>query len=81
MSCTVNNFAFLLLAVDCGHPPAQNDNGDVVFTGTTFTNTATYTCDSGYVQTGGNLVVFTCQANGDWSGSTAPDCTRKKLFH
>ena len=61
----------VLTAVDCGnltHPA----NGSVNHTaGTTFGQTATYSCNTGY-----NLVgdrARTCQATGNWSGS-APTC-------
>ncbi|XP_064386497.1 sushi, von Willebrand factor type A, EGF and pentraxin domain-containing protein 1-like [Halichondria panicea] len=56
--------------VDCG--PLTVPNGQVsTSSGTTFMNTATYTCDHGY-----NLIGVsdrTCQANGAWS-LTAPTC-------
>ena len=60
-----------LTAVDCGNltDPA---NGIVNHTaGTTFGQTATYSCDTDY-----NLVgdrARTCQATGNWSGN-APTC-------
>ena len=40
-------------------------------TGTTFGQTATYRCDTGYNLVGNNT--RTCQADGMWSGS-APTC-------
>ena len=61
----------LLLVVDCGTLNAIT-NGQVNHpNGTTFGQTATYSCDTGY-----NLVediTRTCQANGVWSG-IAPSC-------
>ncbi len=42
--------------------------------GTTFMNTATYTCDDGYTLNG--VSTRTCQANGTWS-LTAPTCDRE----
>ena len=64
--------AFLFLTVvDCGtlNDPA---NGHVSHTaGTTFGQTATYTCNTGYRLVGDSNQ--TCQATGRWSGS-APTC-------
>ena len=61
----------LLTAVDCG-TLSNPTNGQVSRTaGTTFGQTANYTCDPGY-----NLVgdrTRTCQATGVWSES-APTC-------
>ena len=47
------------------------DNGDVVVSGLSTGDTATYTCSSGYQLEG--EPTRTCQANGLWS-STAPIC-------
>ena len=64
-------------AVDCGNltNPA---NGHVnQTTGTTFGQTAIYSCNTGY-----NLVgesTHTCQATGEWSGSE-PTCERALLM-
>ncbi|XP_064386420.1 receptor-type tyrosine-protein phosphatase kappa-like [Halichondria panicea] len=56
--------------VDCG--PLTVPNGQVNTTsGTTFMNTATYTCDDGYNLN--RVSDRTCQANGTWS-LTAPTC-------
>ena len=58
-------------AVDCGN---LNDpaNGQVNHTaGTTFRQTATYSCSTGYNLVGDSI--RTCQAEGEWSGS-APTC-------
>ena len=61
----------ILTVVDCGnltHPA----NGQVNHTaGTTFGQTATYNCNTGYNLVG--LSTLTCQATGNWSGS-APTC-------
>ena len=61
----------ILIVVDCGSltDPA---NGQVDLTsGTTFGQTATYTCNTGYNLVGDST--RTCQATGQWSGS-APTC-------
>ena len=58
-----------LTAVDCGnltHPA----NGQVIHTaGTTFGQTATYSCNTGYNLVGDSI--HTCQAGGSWSGSAS----------
>ena len=63
--------SYLLTAVDCGaltHPT----NGQVSHTaGTTFGQTATYSCDVGYNLVGDSIRI--CHATGVWSGST-PTC-------
>ena len=64
-------YVFLLsTAVACGvlTNPA---NGQVGQTGTTFGQTATYKCNTGYNMVGSST--RTCQAMGVWSGS-APTC-------
>ena len=61
----------ILIVVDCGSltDPAY---GQVDLTsGTTFGETATYTCNTGYNLVGDST--RTCQATGEWSGS-APAC-------
>ena len=70
-------YSFFSTAVDCGNltDPA---NGQVSHTaGTTFGQTATYSCNTGYNLMGDNN--RTCQATGNWSGS-APTCQRTFLF-
>ncbi len=71
--CTLYLLCSYSTAVDCG--PLIVPNGQVsTSSGTTFMNTATYTCDNGY-----NLIGVsdrTCQANGAWS-LTAPTCDRE----
>ena len=62
---------FILAVVDCGNltTPA---NGSVTHTvRTTFNQTATYSCNTGYNLVGDST--RTCQADGEWSGS-APTC-------
>ena len=72
--CNNLHDVFLILtAVDCGNlsDPA---NGQVDHTaGTTFAQTATYSCETGYNLVGDGTRVRTCQATGDWSGSE-PNC-------
>ena len=72
----VHNVFLLSLAVDCS---ALSDpaNGQVSTTGTTFGQTATYSCDTGYNLVGDST--RTCQATGEWSGS-APTCQRMLLL-
>ena len=61
----------ILTAVDCGSLTVP-DNGTVSHTGgTTFGQTATYSCDTGYNLVGDSN--RTCQAVGSWSGSP-PTC-------
>ncbi|XP_064387707.1 CUB and sushi domain-containing protein 1-like isoform X3 [Halichondria panicea] len=57
------------IAVPCGNPPTI-PNGSSTFTGTTFEETATYSCENGYQSSGSSTV--TCQASGSWG--TAPTC-------
>ena len=53
-------------------------NGQVSHTaGTTFGQTATYSCNTGYNLVGDST--RTCQATGEWSGS-APTCQGMLLF-
>ena len=62
---------FLILAVvDCGNL-TDPLNGQVNTSGTTFRQTATYSCNTGYNLVGDST--RTCQATGEWSGS-APSC-------
>ena len=59
------------IAVNCGSLP-DPANGSVNHTaGTTFGQTATYSCNTGYNLVGDST--RTCQATGNWSGS-APTC-------
>ena len=60
-------------AVECDtlEDPA---NGRVVLSGTTVGSTADYSCDEGYVLTGGAQRV--CQKSRTWSG-VAPTCERR----
>ena len=69
---------FLLsTAVDCGNLP-NPANGQVSNTaGTTFGQTAIYSCNAGYNLVGDST--RTCQADGMWSGS-APTCQSMLLL-
>ena len=53
-------------------------NGQVSTNGTTFGQTATYSCNTGYNLVGDNT--RTCQAIGYWSGSE-PTCERMLLLN
>ena len=55
--------------VDCGAPPTLT-NGSRTFTWTTFSSTASYSCNSGYTRTG--PATLTCGATGIWG--TPPTC-------
>ena len=59
-------------AVPCGNPPTVTNSGRTS-TGTTFGETTTYTCNTGYQRSGSATI--TCLASGSWS--TAPVCTGK----
>ncbi len=61
-------------AVDCNGVPAFSNGTVNTSSGTTFMNTATYTCDDGYTLNGTST--RTCQASGTWS-LTAPTCDRE----
>ncbi len=63
-------------AVECP-TPAYLNNGLVTYSGTTFTNEATYSCDYGYTLQGSTT--RTCNANGGWQPSE-PFCQSKCLF-
>ena len=70
-------YIVLSTAVDCG-PLCNLTNGQVSHTaGTTFGQTATYSCNTGYNLVGDNT--RTCQADGEWSGS-APTCQGMFLY-
>ena len=67
----------LLTAVDCGNltDPA---NGQVIHPGgTTFGQTATYSCNTGFNLVGNSTRM--CQADGMWTAST-PTCERMLLL-
>ena len=59
----------LFVAVDCGTLTSPV-NGQVTHTaGTTFGQTATYSCNTGYNLVGDSS--RTCQATGEWSGNAS----------
>ena len=63
-----------LTVVDC-RTLTNPTNGQVSYTaGTTFGQTATYSCNTGYGLVGDSIRM--CQATGMWSGS-APTCQRE----
>ena len=81
---SVTDVFLLLTVVECRSLNAIT-NGQVNHSaGTTFGQTATYSCDTGYTLEGNST--RTCQANGMWSGSeptcqgvlmlSTPECTK-----
>ncbi len=58
------------LVISCGSLSISNGAVDTS-SGTTFGNTATYSCDGGHILVGPNT--RTCEANGNWSLG-APTC-------
>ena len=69
-------FILILIVVDCGNL-TDSANGSVSQnSGTTFGQTATYSCNTGYNLVGNSTC--TCQDAGNWSGST-PTCQRMLL--
>ena len=64
-------YFLILTVVDCGNL-TDPVNGSVIHTaGSTFGQTATYSCNTGYSLVGDST--RTCQAEGNWSES-APTC-------
>ena len=52
-------------------------NGNLVLSGNTFGETASYTCDTGFILEG--YSTLTCGGDGQWSG-ILPVCNRKYLI-
>ena len=52
-------------------------NGSLVLSGNTFGETASYTCNTGFILEGDSTL--TCGGDGQWSGSP-PVCNRKKVI-
>ena len=70
--------AHMLIVVNCG-ALTNPTNGQVSHTGgTTYGQTATYSCNTGYNLVGNST--RTCQATGMWSGSV-PTCQGGLLVH
>ena len=75
--CTYIDSINVSTGVDCGTLP-NPANGQVSHTtGTTFGQTATYNCNTGYNLVGDST--RTCQDTGQWGGS-APNCQRKLVL-
>ena len=75
------NLHLILTVVDCRSLNAPANGGVTYTSGTTFGNTTTYSCNTGYNLVGNS--VRTCQATRNWSGS-APACQGmlvKDYFH
>ena len=73
-------FSLILTVVDCG-ALTNPANGKVIHTqsgGTTYGQTATYSCNTGYNLVGNST--RNCQATGLWSGS-APICQGGLFVH
>lgn len=70
MSC------FLCIVVNCGSPPIISNGSLGILTGTTFLETASYTCAFGYALKSRRPFV-TCLASGSWS--TLPTCSCEYL--
>ncbi len=64
-------------AVNCGALTDPMNGAVDTPSGTTFMNTATYTCDPGYTVMGTTSRI--CQDNAMWS-SSAPTCESKLVF-
>ncbi len=62
--------------IDCGAPPTISD-GTRTLTGTTFGETATYSCNSGLIISGSAII--TCLASGSWEPEPACTMNRKLL--
>ena len=62
------------VAVDCGGLPDPTNGQVDTPSGTTFNNTAIYSCDPGYNLNGS--MIRTCGVDGSWTPN-APTCDRK----
>ena len=57
----------MITEVDCGSPPRVT-NAAVAVNGTTFENTANYTCEVGFrFPSGASVVVTSCKDSGNWT--------------
>ena len=70
---TVKIFIFLFSVVDCGSLPSILNGIPGTPFNTTFRETVTYNCSSGYILLGSATV--SCLASGNWS--SRPTCTGK----
>ena len=75
IALTLIVYLFIIIVIDCGLPP-KPDYGSVSYKSTKCGSKAYYSCDYGYLLTGGSSV-RKCQPNGYWSGKT-PKCLRRK---
>ena len=58
---------FWFIEIDCG-PPRNTTHAAVVVNGTTFEDTANYTCEVGFrFPSGASLVVTSCNGTGNWT--------------
>ena len=71
----VTNVKVRTFLIDCGNPPAVAD-GSVTSTGTTYLETATYTCDVGHTRSGAETIQ--CLATPAWE--TAPTCDINGMY-
>ena len=59
----------VLTVVDCGSP-SNLTKAAVVFNGTTFEDTANYTCEIGFrFPSGASIVVTSCSETGNWTAT------------
>ena len=63
-------FFLFLVAIGCG-PLTNPANGAIELSGTAFGDTATYSCNQGFVLFGKGI--RTCEGNGQWNGKS-PEC-------
>ncbi len=74
--CIINEFSKRIVA-DCGSLDAPSNGAVDTSAGTTFTMTATYTCNPGYTLIGANT--RTCGGDGQWTPD-APTCARMQII-
>ena len=66
--------------MDCGTLTNQADGQVNITAGTTFGQTATYSCDAGYQLLENITRTRTCQADGMWSGNRATCISESNLL-
>ena len=64
-------YFLILIVVDCGNLTAPANGSATHTSGTTFGQTANYSCNTGHNLEGNST--RTCEATGEWSGSV-PTC-------